>query len=200
MYVETETACALEIFFNDHCSVSPQKWHLTVIQDYEVRSTALLHPTTCSSVHITDQPTPRSLLVASPQFGSPHLNLPNDVPSISYSAMETATLRLLATDFIILNFGQVMWTMYELWHPTFQTTTPSKREDFEHLYRVSSGAIGLKLVSAGYEFVTANTRLSWPSLGVLRQIWGGTEPNRYVTCMVLKTTANDRRTTSLLPR
>ncbi|GFW68561.1 uncharacterized protein TNCV_529161 [Trichonephila clavipes] len=35
---------------------------------------------------------------------------------------------------------------------------------------------------------------------VLLQNWGGTEPNRTVTCMVLKTTANDRRTYSPLPR
>ncbi|GFV00520.1 uncharacterized protein TNCV_3644981 [Trichonephila clavipes] len=29
--------------------------------------------------------------------------------------------------------------------------------------------------------------------GVLPQNWGGNEPNRTVTCMVLKATANDRR-------
>ncbi|GFS68517.1 uncharacterized protein TNCV_4584431 [Trichonephila clavipes] len=31
------------------------------------------------------------------------------------------------------------------------------------------------------------------NLGVLPQNWGGNEPNRTVTCMVLKATANDRR-------
>ncbi|GFT84736.1 uncharacterized protein TNCV_2767421 [Trichonephila clavipes] len=30
--------------------------------------------------------------------------------------------------------------------------------------------------------------------GVLPQNWGGIEPNRIVTCMVLKAMANDRRT------
>ncbi|GFY30630.1 RNase H domain-containing protein [Trichonephila clavipes] len=34
--------------------------------------------------------------------------------------------------------------------------------------------------------------------GVLPQNWGGTELNRTVTCMVLKATANDRRTSSPL--
>ncbi|GFV25412.1 uncharacterized protein TNCV_1146821 [Trichonephila clavipes] len=37
------------------------------------------------------------------------------------------------------------------------------------------------------------------SLGVLPQNWGGTKLNRIVTSMVLKTTANDRRTSSPLP-
>ncbi|GFW01143.1 uncharacterized protein TNCV_1763811 [Trichonephila clavipes] len=35
--------------------------------------------------------------------------------------------------------------------------------------------------------------------GVRPPNWGATEPNRNVTCMVLKATANDRRTTSPLP-
>ncbi|GFX69109.1 cullin-4A [Trichonephila clavipes] len=35
--------------------------------------------------------------------------------------------------------------------------------------------------------------------GVLPQNWGGTELNCTVTCMVLKATANDRRTSSTLP-
>ncbi|GFW95946.1 uncharacterized protein TNCV_4173731 [Trichonephila clavipes] len=33
----------------------------------------------------------------------------------------------------------------------------------------------------------------WPSPSVLPQNWGGNEPNRTVTCIVLKATANDRR-------
>ncbi|GFX97521.1 uncharacterized protein TNCV_2840811 [Trichonephila clavipes] len=33
--------------------------------------------------------------------------------------------------------------------------------------------------------------------GVLLQNWGGTEPNRTVTCMVLKATANNRHITRL---
>ncbi|GFT87738.1 hypothetical protein TNCV_4000901 [Trichonephila clavipes] len=37
-------------------------------------------------------------------------------------------------------------------------------------------------------------------LGVLPLDWGGTEPNRIVIYMVLKVTANDRRTSSPLPR
>ncbi|GFX03119.1 uncharacterized protein TNCV_4289021 [Trichonephila clavipes] len=36
--------------------------------------------------------------------------------------------------------------------------------------------------------------------GFLSPNWAGTEPNRTVTCMVLKVTPNDRRTTSPLPR
>ncbi|GFW21666.1 uncharacterized protein TNCV_4281811 [Trichonephila clavipes] len=36
--------------------------------------------------------------------------------------------------------------------------------------------------------------------GVLPQNWGGTEPNRTVTCVVLRATANDRRKTSPLSR
>ncbi|GFU23253.1 uncharacterized protein TNCV_2559541 [Trichonephila clavipes] len=36
--------------------------------------------------------------------------------------------------------------------------------------------------------------------GVLPQNWDGTEPNRTVTCIVLKAMANDRRTTSPLPQ
>ncbi|GFX38540.1 uncharacterized protein TNCV_3206081 [Trichonephila clavipes] len=36
--------------------------------------------------------------------------------------------------------------------------------------------------------------------GILSQNWGGTEQNRTVICMVLKATANDRPTTSSLPR
>ncbi|GFW04179.1 uncharacterized protein TNCV_2669441 [Trichonephila clavipes] len=32
------------------------------------------------------------------------------------------------------------------------------------------------------------------------QNWGGTEPNPTVTCMILKSKVNDRRTTSPLPR
>ncbi|GFX83654.1 uncharacterized protein TNCV_326031 [Trichonephila clavipes] len=36
--------------------------------------------------------------------------------------------------------------------------------------------------------------------GLLPQNLGGTEPNHTVTCMVLKATANDRRTASPLPR
>ncbi|GFS55329.1 uncharacterized protein TNCV_1626521 [Trichonephila clavipes] len=36
--------------------------------------------------------------------------------------------------------------------------------------------------------------------GVLPLNWGGTEPNRTVTSMGLKATANDRHTTSPLPR
>ncbi|GFW73139.1 hypothetical protein TNCV_832571 [Trichonephila clavipes] len=35
--------------------------------------------------------------------------------------------------------------------------------------------------------------------GVFPQNWGGTELSRTVTCMVLKTTTNDRRTSSSLP-
>ncbi|GFT89427.1 hypothetical protein TNCV_4387091 [Trichonephila clavipes] len=35
---------------------------------------------------------------------------------------------------------------------------------------------------------------------VLLQIWDGSKPNRSVIFMVLKTTVNDRRTTSALPR
>ncbi|GFU08973.1 uncharacterized protein TNCV_1318481 [Trichonephila clavipes] len=35
--------------------------------------------------------------------------------------------------------------------------------------------------------------------GVFPQNWGGTELNRTVTCMVLKATANNRRTSSRLP-
>ncbi|GFU33509.1 uncharacterized protein TNCV_1797561 [Trichonephila clavipes] len=34
-------------------------------------------------------------------------------------------------------------------------------------------------------------------LDVLPQNWGETEPNRFVTCMVLKATANDRRRLAL---
>ncbi|GFW99836.1 uncharacterized protein TNCV_3420651 [Trichonephila clavipes] len=37
----------------------------------------------------------------------------------------------------------------------------------------------------------------WES--VFPQNWGGTKLNRTVTCMVLKATANDRRTSSPLP-
>ncbi|GFS98792.1 cullin-4A [Trichonephila clavipes] len=37
-----------------------------------------------------------------------------------------------------------------------------------------------------------------PSQGVLPQNWGETEPNCTATCTVLKATANDRRTSSLL--
>ncbi|GFW04361.1 hypothetical protein TNCV_877331 [Trichonephila clavipes] len=38
-----------------------------------------------------------------------------------------------------------------------------------------------------------------PSGCSLSQNWGGTELNRTVTCMMLKATANDRRTSSPLP-
>ncbi|GFU61116.1 transposable element Tcb2 transposase [Trichonephila clavipes] len=41
-------------------------------------------------------------------------------------------------------------------------------------------------------------RLTIPQ-GVCPQNWGGADLNRSVTCMVLKTTANDMRTSSLLP-
>ncbi|GFY32098.1 uncharacterized protein TNCV_2622351 [Trichonephila clavipes] len=34
---------------------------------------------------------------------------------------------------------------------------------------------------------------------ILPRNWGGTEPNRTVTCMVLEATANDRRHLALLP-
>ncbi|GFV65324.1 hypothetical protein TNCV_4573241 [Trichonephila clavipes] len=37
-------------------------------------------------------------------------------------------------------------------------------------------------------------------LGVLPQIWGGTEQNRIVTCMVLTAKANDRRKNLALSR
>ncbi|GFW64142.1 uncharacterized protein TNCV_708471 [Trichonephila clavipes] len=40
--------------------------------------------------------------------------------------------------------------------------------------------------------------LSLPQ-GVFPQNWGETEPNRTVICVVLKATANDRRTYSPLP-
>ncbi|GFT84324.1 translin-associated protein X [Trichonephila clavipes] len=36
--------------------------------------------------------------------------------------------------------------------------------------------------------------------GILPQKWGGNKPNRIVTCMVIKATAIDRRTSSPLPR
>ncbi|GFU32973.1 uncharacterized protein TNCV_4155591 [Trichonephila clavipes] len=36
--------------------------------------------------------------------------------------------------------------------------------------------------------------------GFLPQNWGRTDPNHTVTCVVLKATANDRRTTIPLPR
>ncbi|GFX82016.1 hypothetical protein TNCV_2572151 [Trichonephila clavipes] len=39
-----------------------------------------------------------------------------------------------------------------------------------------------------------------PPQGVLTQNWVGTEPNRTVTCIVLKATVKDRRTTSSLPQ
>ncbi|GFU01968.1 uncharacterized protein TNCV_1524531 [Trichonephila clavipes] len=35
--------------------------------------------------------------------------------------------------------------------------------------------------------------------GIFPQNWGETEPNLFVTCMVLKATANDRRILSPLP-
>ncbi|GFY13064.1 uncharacterized protein TNCV_666261 [Trichonephila clavipes] len=38
-----------------------------------------------------------------------------------------------------------------------------------------------------------------PPQGFLPQNWGGTELNRTVTCMVLKATANNMRTSSPLP-
>ncbi|GFY11703.1 von Willebrand factor [Trichonephila clavipes] len=56
--------------------------------------TALLHPHTCSSVRIVVQNTPgihfvRGPSVSSSHFESPHLYPQNDVPSISFLAMET---------------------------------------------------------------------------------------------------------------
>ncbi|GFS63900.1 hypothetical protein TNCV_1129021 [Trichonephila clavipes] len=59
-------------------------------------------------------------------------------------------------------------------------------------------------------FLTVVSRKSYPEVGVrgsdvggspdnlqgdLSQNWGGTEPNRTVTCMMLKVMANDRRRT-----
>ncbi|GFS52388.1 hypothetical protein TNCV_4850931 [Trichonephila clavipes] len=49
-------------------------------------------------------------------------------------------------------------------------------------------------------FVESEERWKEPknSQDVLTQNWGGTKPNRTVTCIVLKATHNDRRTTSSL--
>ncbi|GFX80275.1 hypothetical protein TNCV_2642911 [Trichonephila clavipes] len=53
----------------------------------------------------------------------------------------------------------------------------------------------VRLVVARDERCEANSLLQ----GVQPQNWGGTELNRTVTCMLLKATANDRRTSSALP-
>ncbi|GFW18854.1 uncharacterized protein TNCV_5133071 [Trichonephila clavipes] len=48
----------------------------------------------------------------------------------------------------------------------------------------------LRLVEEGRDYLRS----------VLPQNWGGTEPKRTVTCMMLKATDNDRRTTNPLTR
>ncbi|GFT92889.1 uncharacterized protein TNCV_740491 [Trichonephila clavipes] len=55
------------------------------------------------------------------------------------------------------------------------------------------------LVMCWWQGMRGEKSLTLPQ-GVLPQNWGGTELNRTVTCMVLKATANDRRTSSPLPR
>ncbi|GFX16857.1 hypothetical protein TNCV_2518351 [Trichonephila clavipes] len=59
-----------------------------------------------------------------------------------------------------------------------------------------------RAVSPLVRLVEGEERLEAPNhpKGVLPQSWGGTDPKRTVTCMMLKATANDRRTPSSLLR
>ncbi|GFV93943.1 von Willebrand factor [Trichonephila clavipes] len=88
-----------------------------------IQSTALLHPHTCSSLRITVQNTPgihflRGPSVASSHFGSLHLNPQNDVPSISFSAMETGK-NLLALE----SFPYAFFTTSSVSHGDFSSKT-----------------------------------------------------------------------------
>ncbi|GFT70454.1 hypothetical protein TNCV_2658771 [Trichonephila clavipes] len=75
------------------------------------------------------------------------------------------------------------------------------REGVEGTERTRSGRRGpqapQRLVIQNPHFST--TKAPDSTQGVLPQNWGGTELNHTVICMVLKATANDRRTSCPLP-
>ncbi|GFY20681.1 uncharacterized protein TNCV_1119151 [Trichonephila clavipes] len=63
-----------------------------------------------------------------------HSSDEDDILDIHQSQTSTSTRRLLATDHVILNHGQVTWTTSEL-APPLLTTTPHQREDVSALDR-----------------------------------------------------------------
>ncbi|GFS65264.1 hypothetical protein TNCV_2451081 [Trichonephila clavipes] len=62
--------------------------------------------------------------------------------------------------------------------------------------------LGSTLKCHRVRFLEGKERLNAPDLlqGVIPQYWGGNEPNRTVTCIVLKATAKDKSTCRPLPR
>ncbi|GFT61386.1 hypothetical protein TNCV_1953091 [Trichonephila clavipes] len=67
-------------------------------------------------------------------------------------------------------------------------------EVYEQMFR-RRGASSVERLVEWEERFEARDQLK----GVFPQIWGGIEPNCYVTCMVLKDTDNGRRSSILFP-
>ncbi|GFV31562.1 transposable element Tcb1 transposase [Trichonephila clavipes] len=77
-------------------------------------------------------------------------------------------------------------------HDVCKCTVPSRQGGTLNSRRVASPLVRLVKGEAMWEALDY-------SQGVLPQNWGGAEQNHAVTCMVLKATTNDRRTSSPLP-
>ncbi|GFU64127.1 uncharacterized protein TNCV_1897511 [Trichonephila clavipes] len=85
-----------------------------------------------------------------------------------------ATPGLLATDYVILNHGQVTWTTPEL-APPLLTTTPHQREDVSALNRFSVHRCPTRRVftGTGFELMTkpATIRYPYKSATAARNLW-----------------------------
>ncbi|GFV18544.1 uncharacterized protein TNCV_2871771 [Trichonephila clavipes] len=105
---------------------------------------------------------------------------------------EIATRGLLATDHVILNYGQVTWTTSEM-APPLLTTTPHQREDVSALDRFNVHRCPTRRVfsGTGIELVTrqATIRYLYHSATAAYHITDRSnlsfESHRFITCKIV---------------